>query len=103
MPEATERFNHDEPSWTVRQRTFAQFTEKFHDRPDLWCPAPPGAREALLATDGDRYFAPRFGGRAWIGIRLDHGPDWVQVAEHVQDAYLLMAPRRLADRLDEPG
>ena len=102
MPEAAERRNHDEPSWTVRQRTFAQFTERFHGRPDLWCPAPPGAREALLATDGHRYFAPRFGGRAWVGIRLDDGPDWVQIAEHVHEAYLLTAPRRLADRLGPP-
>jgi hypothetical protein len=103
LPEAEERLNHDEPSWTVRRRTFAQFTEKFHDRPELWCPAPPGAREALLASGEARYFAPRFGGGDWIGIRLDGEPDLEQIAEHVHEAYLLVAPRRLADAVTPPG
>ncbi|MGI5130675.1 MmcQ/YjbR family DNA-binding protein [Pseudonocardia sp. CA-107938] len=99
LPEVDERLNHGEPSWTVRRRAFATYTERFHQRPDLWCPAPPGAREALLATERDRYFEPRFGGRAWIGIRLDGDPDWQQVTEHVHEAYLLVAPQRLAAEL----
>jgi hypothetical protein len=66
-------------------------------------PGAAGAREALLATDGHRCFAPRFGGRTWIGIRLDDSPDWVQIAEHVHEAYLLTAPRQLAEQLGPPS
>jgi hypothetical protein len=85
----------------VRRTTFAQYTERFHERPDLWCPAPPGAREALVAAAPDRYFEPRFGGRAWVGIRLDGDPDWTEIAELVTDAYLLVAPQRLARRVGD--
>ncbi len=43
------------------------------------------------------------GGRGWIGVYLDVERDeafWQEVAELVEDAYRMVAPRRLLDRLD---
>jgi hypothetical protein len=43
----------------------------------------------------DRFFAPRFGGRDWVGMRLDLDPDWDEVGEVVTDAYRRVAPETL--------
>jgi hypothetical protein len=61
------------------------------------------ARQELVAADPDRFFAPRFGGRDWVGMRLDlapEGPDWDEVGEVITDAYRLVAPKNLVARLD---
>jgi hypothetical protein len=52
----------------------------------------------LVYADPARYFVPPYVGvRGWVGVRLDTRPDWAAVAGHVRDAYLLVAPRRLAE------
>ena len=68
----------------------------------LWAAAPPGARQELIAEDSRRFFAPRFGGYDWIGLRLDEraeGPDWDEVREILADAYRQVAPKFLVARL----
>jgi hypothetical protein len=35
------------------------------------------------------------------GVRLDRKPDWAEVEEVVVDAYLSVAPKRLADQLPD--
>src|SRR6476646_4151683 len=43
---------------------------------------------------------PYVGGRGWIGVRLDRDADWAEITELCQDAYRVIAPARLAARLD---
>ena len=43
---------------------------------------------------------PSVGGRGWIGVRLDRDIDWAEIGELCQDAYRVIAPARLAARLD---
>jgi hypothetical protein len=65
--------------------------------------ASPGARQELIAEDPRRFFAPRFGGYDWIGVRLDvsaDGPDWDEVREILADAYRQVAPKFLVAKLD---
>ncbi|MEV7770838.1 MmcQ/YjbR family DNA-binding protein [Kitasatospora sp. NPDC086791] len=98
LPGVVEASNHHgEPSWRVRRRTLAQFSEHHSSgRPSLWVPAPAGAREAMVAAEPDRFFAPSYGGRAWVGVYLDGPVDWAEVRELVLDAYRLIAPGKPA-------
>jgi predicted DNA-binding protein (MmcQ/YjbR family) len=44
------------------------------------------------------------GHRGWLGVRLDRELDWDEVAGIVEDAYRLVAPKKLVTELDrEPG
>lgn len=36
------------------------------------------------------------GGEGWVGIVLDSAPDWAEVARLLREAYLRVAPARLA-------
>jgi hypothetical protein len=103
LPEATERLSHGEPAWFVRDRkTFVTYADHHHDdRLAFWCAAPPGAQEALVASDPEKFFVPPYvGGRGWIGVRLDVPTDWDEIADLVTDAYREVAPKRLLAELD---
>jgi hypothetical protein len=105
LPEVTERESHGAPAWFVRGKSsFATLWAQGHhadDFPHLWCAAPPGAQEALTASEPGRFFRPPYvGGRGWIGVRLDGEIDWAEIAELCQDAYRVIAPARLAALLD---
>jgi hypothetical protein len=111
LPEVTEGLTHGAPTWFVAgRRSFLKFVDPDeHPQFDLrhvavWAAAPPGARQELVAADPDRFFAPRFGGRDWVGMRLDiepGGPEWDEVGEVIADAYRQVAPQRFVARLDE--
>ena len=59
-------------------------------------------QEALVASDPDRFFRPRYvGGRGWLGVFLDVPQDWDEIAEIVTDAYRTVAPKRLIATLDD--
>jgi hypothetical protein len=98
LPEATERLSHGEPTWFVGgKRTFVMFADHHHDdRLAFWCAAPPGAQQALVASDPGRFFVPPYvGHRGWLGVRLDVPVDWDEIAELLADAYRMVAPKRL--------
>ena len=70
----------------------------------LWCAAPPGVQQELIASTPDRYFHPAYvGHRGWVGVRLDRDIDWSEVAEVLEDAYRTVAPRTLVAVLDSRG
>jgi hypothetical protein len=104
LPETTERLSHGEPTWFVRgQKTFVMFADHHHDdgRLAFWCAAPPGAQEALVGSDPVRFFVPPYVGyRGWLGVRLDVEVDWDEIATLVEDAYRMVAPKRLVIELD---
>jgi hypothetical protein len=102
LPEATERVSHGSPSFFVGKQ-FVSVDDHHHgvDHLAFWCPAPPGAQEALIAADPERYFRPPYvGHRGWVGMRIDTDPDWDEVAEQVTEAYRMCAPKRLVARLE---
>lgn len=103
FPEVTERLSHGEPTWFVRgKKTFVMYADQHHDdRLAFWCAAPPGAQEAHVASDPERFFVPPYvGGRGWLGVRLDVPADWAEIAEIVADAYRVVAPKQLIAELD---
>jgi hypothetical protein len=107
LPETTERLSHGEPTWFVRdKKTFVTYADHHHDdRLGFWCAAPPGAQEALVGSDPERFFRPPYvGHRGWLGVRLDVAEvDWGEIAEIVVDAYRVVAPKRLVAALDADG
>ncbi|HEY3501174.1 MAG TPA: MmcQ/YjbR family DNA-binding protein [Actinocatenispora sp.] len=105
LPDATERPSHGEPCWFVRDRKlFVMYADHHHDgRLGFWCAAPPGAQEALVSAEPERFYRPPYvGHRGWLGVRLDVPVDWAELTEIVTDAYRTVAPKTLVARLDGP-
>ncbi len=96
LPEACEKETWGNPTFRVREKIFAM-ERRDDDRVSLWCKAPPGSQTILVAADPDRFFVPPYvGHKGWVGMRLDEGPDWEEVASLVRRSYRLVAPKRLA-------
>ncbi|WP_063058319.1 MmcQ/YjbR family DNA-binding protein [Nocardia sienata] len=106
LPETSERISHGEPTWFIRGRkTFVTYADHHHsDRLGFWCAAPPGAQEAMVSAEPERFFRPPYvGHRGWLGVYLDVSVDWAEIGEIVVDAYRTVAPKTLVSRLDESG
>ena len=106
LPEAHEVEAWGEPTFRVRNKLFAMYADASNHhgggRPAVWCKAAPGNQRVMMQAAPDRFFVPPYvGPSGWIGIWLDGGADWTELAELLRDAYRLTAPKRLAARLDE--
>ena len=90
------------PTWRVRKRLFAMYADNHHGdgRVALWCNAPLGVREVLMAHRPEAYFVPPYVGvKGWIGMVLDHvGDD--ELREQVAQSWAMVAPRKLVAALD---
>jgi hypothetical protein len=102
LPEVTERLSHGSPTWFVRgKKTFVTYHDDHHGdgRLALWCAAPAGMQEALVAGEPDHYFRPPYvGHRGWLGVHLDRGLDWNEIAGAIEDAYAEIAPKSLVEQ-----
>ena len=50
----------------------------------------------LVEADTERFFVPPYvGHRGWLGVRLDRGLQWDEVAAIAEDAYAEVAPVKL--------
>jgi hypothetical protein len=104
FPGTTERLSHGSPAFFVGKQFVMLWPDGHHDRhfPHLWCAAPAGAQDELVATEPDRFFRPPYvGSRGWLGVRLDGDVDWVEVAAVCEEAYRTLAAKRLIAMLDE--
>ena len=95
----TERLSHGEPAWFVQgKKTVATLDDHHHgaDHLAFWCPAPAGVQEEMIEHEPQRFFRPPYVGvRGWLGVRIDNDPDWDEVAQIVEDAYRMVAPKKL--------
>ena len=100
LPEAAEKEAWGDPTFRVRDKIFAM-QKRGDGRVSVWLKAPEGSQSILVGADPDRYFVPPYvGHKGWIGVRLDAGPDWAQVAALVKRSYRLIAPKRLAAQVE---
>ncbi len=100
FPDATERpfGGHTAPAFRVRDKLFLHCHE---DGTAFTCKAGPGEQALLVASDPGRFFVPAYvGHRGWVGVRLDDGVDWQEVAELAEESYRLIAPKSLVTRWD---
>lgn len=103
LPETTERQSHGEPTWFIRgKKVFVSYADHHHDdRLGFWCAAPIGIQESRVEAEPSRFFRPPYvGHRGWLGVYLDVPVDWDEVTEIVEDAYRMIAPTSLAQKLD---
>lgn len=101
FPEAVEKETWGEATFRVRDKIFV--TAGGEGRVSMSCKAPPGAQEILVGSDPERFFRPHYvGHRGWVGVRLDAGTDWDQVADLVEESYRMTAPKKLSALLDQP-
>jgi hypothetical protein len=101
LPETGERPSHGAPTFFIRdKRSFVMYLDDHHGdgRLAIWCAAPLGAQDELVESAPERYFVPPYvGDRGWVGLRLDRDAGWDEVAAVIEDAYLAVAPKRLAE------
>jgi hypothetical protein len=101
LPETSERLSHGAPTFFIRgKRSFAMVLTNHHGdgRFALWCAAPDGMQRSLVEAEPERYFVPPYvGTRGWLGVRLDRGLSWDDVAGILEDAFAEVAPPQLVE------
>src|SRR5438105_1300034 len=101
LPETTERLSHGAPTFFVRdKRAFLMVLTNHHGdgRFAIWCAAPDGMQSMLVDADPEKFFVPPYvGHRGWLGVRLDRGVDWDELAGIAEDAFAEIAPPRLLE------
>ena len=103
LPGVTEKLSHGSPAFFAGKQFVMLWPRGHHDHqfPHLWCAAPEGAQEELVATEPDRFFRPPYvGSRGWLGLRLDGPVDSAELTAICTDAYRAVASRKLIARLD---
>jgi hypothetical protein len=109
LPETNERLSHGAPTFFVRdKRPFVMVLTDHHGdgRFAIWCAAGDGVQEMLVEADSTRFFRPPYvGHRGWLGVRLDRGIFWDELAGIIEDAFAEVAPPRLVEsaRAVEPA
>ena len=100
-PETSERLSHGAPTFFVRgKRAFLMVLTNHHGdgRFAVWCAAPEGVQGMLVEADPEKFFVPPYvGHRGWLGVRLDRGLDWNEIAGIAEDAYAEVAPAGLVE------
>ena len=98
LPEVSERPSHGALTFFVREkRSFLMVLTDHHGdgRFAIWCA---GLQKLLVDADPERFFVPPYvGHRGWLGVRLDRGLDWNELAGIAEDAYAEVAPPKLVE------
>jgi hypothetical protein len=101
FPETSERLSHAAPTFFVREkRAFLMVLTNHHGdgRFAIWCAAPEGVQRMLTQSDPEKFFVPPYvGHRGWLGVRLDRGLDWDELAGIAEDAFAEVAPPKLLE------
>ncbi|MFC0031966.1 MmcQ/YjbR family DNA-binding protein [Micromonospora chaiyaphumensis] len=110
---------YEEPAWVgtrwrIRKRTFAHVLTVDPDHQAAYARAAatdepicvltfrsPGDEIAGLLAGGPPFFKPGWGADV-VGMVLDDGTDWDEVAELMTESYCVLAPKKLAARVGPP-
>jgi hypothetical protein len=102
LPETSEKLSHGEPTWFVRKKVFAMFSNNHHNdgRVAVTVPAAIGIQAALIKASPEKFYRPPYVGvRGWIGIELSQVSD-NELALHIREAWSLIAPPKLQAQTD---
>ena len=97
FPGVEEGTSHGEPALRVGKKLFAWMSP--HERGSLCVRVDPEEKELLLESKPKAYFTtPHYAGYPILLVRFEHvSPD--ELRERIEDAWLLRAPKRLADEV----
>jgi len=99
LPETEEKISHGEPTWFVRKKVFAMFSNNHHHDGHIavTIPAAIGIQAMLIKTAPKKFYRPPYVGvRGWVGIELGQVSD-KELAFHINEAWRLIAPKKLQD------
>jgi hypothetical protein len=101
--------------WRVRKKTFAHVLAIDAGRPAAYATAAvtdgpctvltfrsSGPELDVLGNTGFPFFRPRWAPDI-VGMVLEEGVDWDEVAELLTDSFCLLAPRTLVELVDRPA
>src|SRR6266487_2193690 len=97
LPGTWEKISHGEPTWFVKKKVFAMFSNNHHNDGHIavTVPAAIGIQEMLVKKAPGKFYRPPYvGGRGWVGIEVDQVSD-KELAVHLREAWLLIAPKKL--------
>jgi len=102
LPETMEKLSHGEPTFFVRKKVFAMFSNNHHNdgHVAVWVPAPPGMQAVLIENSPEKFYKPPYVGvRGWVGIELGRIGD-EELTSHLREAWRLIAPKKLHAKLE---
>ena len=97
LPETTEKLSHGEPTFFVRKKVFAAFSNNHHNDGHIAVvvAAAPGIQTMLIEGAPEKFYRPPYVGvRGWVGIELGRIDD-EELAFHIREAWRLIAPAKL--------
>lgn len=97
LPESSEKLSHGEPTFFVRKKVFAMYSDNHHNdgHVAVLIPVPPGVQETLVYARPKTFYRPAYVGvRGWVGIDLDSVDD-EELAVWLLDAWRMIAPKKL--------
>jgi hypothetical protein len=105
LPEATRLIAGTHAQFVVRKKTFAYFLDDHHGDGivAVTCKVLPGDNKALVEAQPKRFYLPAYiASKGWVALRLDVGKiDWDEVRDLLLGSYALVAPRRLAEAVND--
>lgn len=105
FPETTLQLWGSHAQFLIRKKTFAYFLNNHHGDGivGITGKALPGDNKALVEAQPRKFYLPAYvASRGWVALRLDVGKiDWDEVRELLLGSYLLVAPKKLAERLQD--
>lgn len=115
LPEAYEEQAWVGTRWRIRGKTFAHVLAVASGWPPAYARAAKtdgpnrvltfraaGPELDALRNTGHPFFAPRWRADE-VGMILDEGVDWQEVAELLTDSYCILAPEKLSQSVDRPA
>jgi predicted DNA-binding protein (MmcQ/YjbR family) len=97
LPGAEEKIAWNAPTFRVGGRQFAMFLNNHHGdgKIALWCAAPPGVQQDLVAADPKHFYVPPYVGvGGWVGMRLDTKLGKGAIAAIIEQAYRMIAAKK---------
>jgi hypothetical protein len=97
FPQTSEKLSHGEPTFFVRKRVFAMFSNSHHGdgHVAVLIPVGPGLQATLIHSSPEIYYYPAYVGvRGWVGIELDAISEQ-ELISHLHAAWSLIAPVKL--------
>lgn len=105
FPQTARQLFGSHAQFLVRKKTFAYFLNNHHGDGivAITGKALPGDNKALVEAQPRKFYLPAYvASRGWVALRLDVGTiDWEEVRELLLGSYLLVAPKKLAERMQD--
>ena len=98
LPEAVEQETWETPTFRVRKKIFAMFSD---EQRSVWIKSTHDEQRALTSMDPDTFFVPPYvGPSGWVGVRFAT-VDRDELHELLIEAWRMTAPKRLVAAFDE--